>query len=162
MANQKSPAALIDFVVGEPSVFHTWLSGHFRLQSLRSWLNSSLGSWGCYPKLEQRRPWHSWHEVYLDGCSHPLDVADTYILIGHIPVRSLSKWHYFPHDNPVAPDIAGWRKLAVGDGLWSCPSNRYLPSLEEDETKPSQFVKVKRNRHASYSTPYPVLPQPVN
>ena len=59
--------------------------------------------------------------------------ADTHILVGHIPGGSLSKRHDFPHDDPIAPDIAGGRELAVGDGLWSRPSHRDLASLEEGE-----------------------------
>lgn len=44
----------------------------------------------------KQRPWHSQHEVYLDGHLHQLEVTATYIVIGHIPVWSLSKWHDFP------------------------------------------------------------------
>lgn len=40
---------------------------------------------------ETWKPWLSQHEVSLDECLQQLDVADTYILIGHIPVGSLSK-----------------------------------------------------------------------
>lgn len=55
---------------------------------------------------------------------------NTYILIGHLPVRSLSVWHHLPHDNPIAPHIACWGELPVCDCLRSRPANGNLPTLQ--------------------------------
>lgn len=53
----------------------------------------------------------------------------TYILIAHVPIRSLTVRHHFPHDNTVTPYITGWRELSVCNGLRSRPANGDLPSL---------------------------------
>lgn len=52
----------------------------------------------------------------------------THILVGHLPVGSLSIWNHLPHDDSVTPHIAGWGELPVGYGLWSRPSDGDLPS----------------------------------
>lgn len=56
----------------------------------------------------------------------------TYILIRHLPVWPLAVWHNFPHDNPIAPYIAGRGELPVSNSLWSCPANRNLPTLGQN------------------------------
>lgn len=58
------------------------------------------------------------------------DVHVTHILVGHLPVGSLSIWNDLPHDDTVTPHIAGWGELPVGYGLWSRPPDGDLPSLQ--------------------------------
>lgn len=62
--------------------------------------------------------------------SHREGKGNIYILIGHLPVGSLSIGHYFPHHNPIAPDITGRGKFAEGYSFRSCPSDWDFPSLE--------------------------------
>lgn len=54
-----------------------------------------------------------------------------YILVGHVPVGPLPKRHHLPHDDAIAPDVAGRGELAVGNGLWCCPPDRDLPPLRK-------------------------------
>ena len=56
-------------------------------------------------------------------------MGSTYILIGHLPVWSLSIWHHLPKHNAVTPSITGWCKLPVCDSLGGCPPDRDLSSL---------------------------------
>lgn len=68
---------------------------------------------------------------------------NTYVLVGHLPVRSLPIRHHFPHHNPVAPDIAGRSEFAEGDGFWSCPSDWDFPSLgRPKKTKKTDWEKA--------------------
>lgn len=60
---------------------------------------------------------------------HRNDLLDTYVLIGHVPVRPLSVRHDFPHDDPVAPHITSRGELPVLDCFGRSPSDRNLPSL---------------------------------
>lgn len=68
------------------------------------------------------------------GWGIPLAVL-TYILIGHLPVRSLAVRQNFPQDNAVAPYVTRGGELAVGDGFWCRPSDRDLATLREDARK---------------------------
>lgn len=61
----------------------------------------------------------------------PCCPASTHIPVGHVPVRALAVGQHLPHDNAVAPHIAGRGELAVCDGLRSCPANRDLPPLKK-------------------------------
>lgn len=65
-------------------------------------------------------------------------MLNTYILIGHVPVRPLSVGHDFPHDNPIAPHITGRGEFPVLDGFWCSPSDRDLPSLWTWKEQPKQ------------------------
>jgi hypothetical protein len=68
--------------------------------------------------------------VFLLDELYKLYIKDyTYVLIGHVPVRSLSIGHDFPHDDAIAPDITGGCELPVLDCFRGCPSDRNLPSL---------------------------------
>lgn len=55
--------------------------------------------------------------------------SKTYILIGHVPVRPLTIGHHLPHDNAIAPDIAGGGELAVLDGFRSSPADGDFAAL---------------------------------
>lgn len=55
--------------------------------------------------------------------------SETYILIGHVPVGPLPVGHHLPHDDTIAPHIAGRGELPVLDGFWGCPANGDLPTL---------------------------------
>lgn len=57
----------------------------------------------------------------------------TYVLVGHVPVRPFSERHHFPHDNAVAPHIAGRGELPVSDGLRRRPPHWNLAALREAE-----------------------------
>lgn len=57
----------------------------------------------------------------------------SYILVGHIPIRPLSKWHHFPHDDAIAPHVTGRGELPVRDGLWCGPPHWDLSTLREGE-----------------------------
>lgn len=54
-----------------------------------------------------------------------------YVLVGHVPVGPLPERHHLPHDDAIAPDVAGRGELAVGDGLRRCPPDRDLPPLRK-------------------------------
>lgn len=66
----------------------------------------------------------------------------THILVGHLPVGSLSIWDHFPHDNTVAPHITGWGELPEGNGLWCRPSDWDLASLQKVQNLRSQNTFV--------------------
>lgn len=67
----------------------------------------------------------------------------THILVVHVPVRPLSVGHHLPHDNAVAPAVAGRSELPVLDGLWSCPPNGNLSSLEIEELKMTTVLHLR-------------------
>lgn len=54
----------------------------------------------------------------------------TYILIGHLPVGSLSIRHNFPHYNSVAPDITGRGEFSKSYCFWGSPSDWNFASLK--------------------------------
>lgn len=58
-------------------------------------------------------------------------MLNTYVLIGHVPVRPLPVRHDFPHDDPVAPHVTGGGELPVLDGFGRSPSDWNLPSLQK-------------------------------
>lgn len=72
----------------------------------------------------------------------------TYILVGHVPVRPFSKRHHFPHDNAVAPHIAGRGELPVGDGLWCRPPHWNLPTLREAEKRQMRNTQNTANANS--------------
>lgn len=55
--------------------------------------------------------------------------ALAYILVAHVPVRSLSVRYHLPGDDPVTPDIWSRSEFPVGDRLWSRPPHRDFTSL---------------------------------
>lgn len=55
---------------------------------------------------------------------------DTYILIGHVPIRPLTIGHHLPHDNAIAPDITGGGELAILDSFRGSPTNGDFAALE--------------------------------
>lgn len=74
---------------------------------------------------------------------------NTYILIGHIPVRPLSVGHDFPHDDPVAPHITSRGELPVLDSFGCSPSDRNLPSLRTQRaTASAREARPKPDRHS--------------
>jgi hypothetical protein len=54
----------------------------------------------------------------------------THILIGHLPVGSLSVRHNFPHYYSIAPDITGWGELAESYCFWGSPSDWNFATLK--------------------------------
>lgn len=56
--------------------------------------------------------------------------ASTHILVAHVPIRPFSIRHHFPHDDAIAPNVTGGGELPVSDGLWGCPANGDLTSLQ--------------------------------
>lgn len=74
---------------------------------------------------------------------------NTYILIGHVPVRPLSVGHDFPHDDPVAPHITSRGELPVLDSFGCSPSDRNLPSLRTQRaTTSAREARPKPDRHS--------------
>lgn len=73
-----------------------------------------------------------------------LGKLNTYVLIGHVPVRPLSVGHDFPHDDPIAPHITSRGELPVLDSFGCSPSDRNLPSLR---TQRAQHQRRKRDRN---------------
>lgn len=55
----------------------------------------------------------------------------THVPVGHVPVRALAVGQHLPHDDAIAPHIAGRGELAVCDGLRSRPANGDLPPLKK-------------------------------
>lgn len=72
---------------------------------------------------------------------------ETHILVGHLPVGSLSIWNHLPHDDTVTPHIAGWGELPVGYGLWSRPPDGDLASLEMINETTRQHVALNLTFH---------------
>lgn len=58
----------------------------------------------------------------------------THIPVGHVPVRALAVGQHLPHDDAVAPHVAGRGELAECDGLRSRPANGDLPPLKKEGT----------------------------
>lgn len=54
---------------------------------------------------------------------------ETYVLIGHVPVGPLPVGHHLPHDDAIAPHIAGRGELPVLNGFWGRPTDGDLPTL---------------------------------
>lgn len=77
-------------------------------------------------------------------------IEKTYILVGHVPVRPLSKWHHLPHDDAVAPHVARRGELPVRDGLWCRPPHRDLPTLKEGEREKGAQFKTSEVRNSSW------------
>lgn len=61
----------------------------------------------------------------------PCCPASTHIPVGHVPVRALAVGQHLPHNDAVAPHVAGRGELAVCDGLRSRPANGDLPPLKK-------------------------------
>lgn len=59
----------------------------------------------------------------------------TYILVAHVPVRSLSVSHHLPGDDPITPDIWSRSEFPVGDRLRSRPTHRDFTSLRERKSR---------------------------
>jgi len=53
----------------------------------------------------------------------------THVLVAHVPVGPLAVGHHLPHDDAVAPHVAGPRELPILDGFRRRPPDRDLPSL---------------------------------
>lgn len=84
----------------------------------------------------------------------------TYILVGHVPVGPLSKWHHFPHNNAVAPHITGWGELSVSDGLWCSPPHWDLPTLRKE--KGTNGAESEMTEMSRTTLPLTVLLHPSN
>lgn len=56
----------------------------------------------------------------------------TYVLVAHVPIRSLPEGHDFPHDDTEAPHIRSWAVTMILNGLWSSPQHQTLPSVLKD------------------------------
>lgn len=65
-----------------------------------------------------------------------------YLMVAHVPVWSLSKRHHLPHDNTKAPHITGRGEFPVCYGLWCCPTNGNLSSLQ-NKIKADYITKIK-------------------
>lgn len=74
----------------------------------------------------------------LFGSLSPHCLASTHVPVGHVPVRALAVGQHLPHDNAVAPYIAGRGELAVCDGLRCRPANGDLPPLKKQATEEAQ------------------------
>lgn len=103
------------------------------------WSGKTVALIYCFDHLQGREGQISSYAIYTSEWNKNVNFARngggihvfvTHILVGHLPVGSLSVWNHLPHDDTVTPHIAGWGELPVGDGLWSCPSDGDLPSLE--------------------------------
>lgn len=56
----------------------------------------------------------------------------THLLIAHVPVRTLSVGHNFPHQYSKAPDITSWAELAMLKCFRCRPSHRNLTALIDE------------------------------
>lgn len=65
----------------------------------------------------------------------------THVLVVHVPVGPLPIGNHLPHDDSVAPHVAGCGELPVGDGLWSRPSDGDLPS--RGKIRPAPFLRQR-------------------
>lgn len=54
----------------------------------------------------------------------------TYLMVRQLPVGPLAVGHHLPHDDAVAPHVAGRGELAVGNGLRGRPADRNLATLQ--------------------------------
>lgn len=72
------------------------------------------------------------------GDSRSRAVGSTHVPVGHVPVGPLAVGQHLPHDDAVAPDVAGRGELAEGDGLRSRPADRDLPTLQGRERAGSE------------------------
>lgn len=61
---------------------------------------------------------------------HVLIPSQTYVLIGHVPVRPLTIRHHLPHDNAIAPNITGGGELSILDSFRSSPTDGDFAALE--------------------------------
>lgn len=81
----------------------------------------------------------NWHrtekQIYI------LTTSNTYILIGHVPVRPLTIGHHLPQDNAIAPNIAGGGELAILDSFWGCPTDGDFAALESSQRATRMLVK---------------------
>lgn len=77
--------------------------------------------------------------LHLDPRSFPHLGPRTHVLVGHLPVRPLPVRHHFPHDDAVAPGVAGRGELPVRDGLGGGPPDGDLATLQKKgvESAPS-------------------------
>lgn len=58
-------------------------------------------------------------------------LASTHVPVGHVPVWALAVGQHLPHDDAIAPHIAGRGELAVCNGLRCRPANGNLPPLKK-------------------------------
>lgn len=65
-----------------------------------------------------------------DGAGGEAGLTSTHVPVGHVPVGAFAVGQHLPHDDAVAPDVAGRGELAVGDGLWSRPADGDLAPLQ--------------------------------
>lgn len=72
---------------------------------------------------------------------HIPTISQTYILIGHVPVRSLTIGHHFPHDNAIAPDITGGGELAILDSFRGSPTDGNFAALESSQGVTRMLVR---------------------
>lgn len=79
---------------------------------------------------EGKRHMYSSMLMWLYSQNGSLTITDTYILVRHFPVRSLSIGHDLPHDNAIAPCITRWGEFSVGNSFWGCPPYGNFPTLE--------------------------------
>lgn len=95
--------------------------------------------------------WHSLHSI--------AKVKLTYILIAHVPIRTLSKWHHLPHRNAIAPHITRRGEFPEGDGLRGSPADWDFPPLYNTQTPLNPNTNF-RSTDGAFSSLIRVKPQP--
>lgn len=73
-----------------------------------------------------------------------LELSVCYLLIAHVPIWFVTKWQHLPHNNSKAPDITGWGKNPMSNGLWCCPSDGNLTTLwkSRDTEYPACIIEL--------------------
>lgn len=73
-----------------------------------------------------------------------LELSVCYLLIAHVSIWFVTKWQHLPHDNSKAPDITGWGKNPMSNGLWCCPSDGNLTTLwkSRDTEYPACIIEL--------------------
>lgn len=138
---------------------HEWSWAAVRLRESR--YNDKMYLWGVWRCNEtQKQKMYGCNEALFQkvfkGGNLPTEILEmtvgklnTYILIGHVPVRPLSIGHDFPHDDSVAPHITSRGELPVLDSFRCSPSDRNLPSLwTQRATTSVREARPKPDRHS--------------